>query len=73
MALLNIGPYNDDDGALPTNLFPTPMGIGLNAAIIDTFFPLNNPGGGAYNFLLDESIIFGPTANHACLVNIVIQ
>ena len=73
IALTNAGPYNDDDGVLPSVLFPAPMGIGFNSAIIDEFFPLSNPSGGFYDFFLDENIIFGNANNHACMVNVVIQ
>ncbi|MEE9392442.1 MAG: hypothetical protein V3W41_08050 [Planctomycetota bacterium] len=66
------GPYNDDDGLLP---FPTfggqAAGIGHSAAYIDFDGPQLFPAGGNYLYLIRENIIFGPTANHACLVNIV--
>ncbi len=78
--LANTGPANDDDGVLPFPLFPNPMGIGYNAAIIDTFFPLANPMGGVYRFFVNEFVFFDPQNAgqgalnaHACLINIVIQ
>ncbi|MFT7619693.1 MAG: hypothetical protein ACI97A_003349 [Planctomycetota bacterium] len=73
MNLLTVGPVNEDDGILPFPLFPSSMGIGFSAAVVDTFFPLANPAGGLYSFLVDETVVFGPAANHACMVNVVIK
>ncbi|MCB9833226.1 MAG: hypothetical protein H6807_12195 [Planctomycetes bacterium] len=72
-SLLNPGPYNDDDGIVPTSLFPAPMGIGFNAAVIDTLFPLLNPGGGGYQFYVDTFVVHGAYNNTAMIVNCVIQ
>ncbi|MEZ6195071.1 MAG: hypothetical protein R3F20_04975 [Planctomycetota bacterium] len=69
--LLISGPYNDNDGIVPSPLFPNPMGIGRNAALIDFQAAPANPTGGNFLFLVRENIITGTQASHACLVNIV--
>ena len=74
----NPGPFNDNDGTIPQSLFPTAMGIGNNAAIIDTVSPLLNPGGGGYDFYVDQLVTTSPlTINpipfQGVMLNIVIQ
>lgn len=77
--LLSVGPYNDDDGQVPSLLFPFSMGIGNSAAVIDFDGPSFFPNGGLYQGLLQELVVIGQGASipaiqatHYCLVNVAV-
>ena len=66
------GPINDNDGVIPYSMFPRPMGIGANAAILDTSLINAFPNSTQFFFSVFQDFFIGPTnGNHTVMVNIV--